>query len=89
MTGSNQSPAAEKVPRLPVELRSSNLAGVNYSQRTIEVIAVPYDEPAPVEYRGELWNESFARGSFEGLNSGRTRSVRTGTTISGALSGRS
>jgi phage head maturation protease len=67
VTGLNQSPAAEKAPRLPVELRSSNLAGVNYSQRTIEVIAVPYDEPAPVEYRGELWNESFARGAFDGI----------------------
>ena len=67
MTGLNQSPAAEKAPRLPVELRSSNVAGVNFAQRTIEVIAVPYDEPAPVEYRGELWNESFARGAFDGI----------------------
>jgi phage head maturation protease len=67
MTTLTQSPAAEIAPRSPVELRSSNLAGVNFAQRTIEVIAVPYDELAPVEYRGELWNESFARGAFDGI----------------------
>jgi hypothetical protein len=88
MTTLTQSPAAEIAPRSPVELRSSNLAGVNFAQRTIEVIAVPYDELAPVEYRGELWNESFARGAFDGLSGGRTRSGRTAIMISGALSGR-
>jgi HK97 family phage prohead protease len=50
-----------------VEFRSSNVAGVNFAQRTIELVAVPYDEEAAVEYRGEVWKESFARGAFDGI----------------------
>ena len=30
--------------------------------RTITVIVAPYDQPATVEYRGELWTEAFAPG---------------------------
>ena len=51
----------------PIEFRESVLAGVNFAQRIIEVIAVPYEEEAPVEYRGEMWREMFLRGSFEGI----------------------
>ena len=51
----------------PIEFRSSTVAGVNFAQRTIEIVAVPYEETAPVEYRGEVWNEVFLRGSFDGI----------------------
>lgn len=51
----------------PVEFRTSNVADVNRAQRIIEVIAVPYDEEAVIEYRGQLWRESFAPGSFDGI----------------------
>lgn len=64
----------ERVPG-PVEFRSSNVAGVNFAQRTIEVVAVPYEEPAPVEYRGEMWNELFVRGAFDGIEK-RSNPVR-------------
>lgn len=51
----------------PVEMREATLANVNFPQRMIEVIAVPYEQEAIVEYRGELWHESFERGSFDGI----------------------
>lgn len=62
-----QSPAGEEAPAAAVEFRSANVAGVNFAQRIIEVIAVPYEESAIVEYRSELWHESFARGAFDGI----------------------
>jgi phage head maturation protease len=58
----------EEIPeRAPIETRSATVGAVDYPQRTIEVIAVPYDQEALVEYRGELWRESFDRGSFDGV----------------------
>jgi HK97 family phage prohead protease len=59
--------APDDVAPAPIEFRSSAVAGVNFAQRVIEFIAVPYDESALVEYRGEMWNESFLPGSFDGL----------------------
>lgn len=75
MTDEAVSPAVEEAPEAPVEFRSSNVAGVNFKKRIIDLIAVPYDEEAPVEYRGELWNERFLRGAFEGIET-RTNPVR-------------
>lgn len=65
-------------PRAPIEFRDSKLAGVNFAQRTIELIVVPYEETALVEYRGELWNETFLRGSYDGIEKrpGRVRGNR-------------
>jgi HK97 family phage prohead protease len=69
---------SEDEPRAPIEYRDSKLAGVNYDQRTIELIVVPYDEVAVVEYRGELWNETFCRGAYDGIEKrpGRVRGNR-------------
>lgn len=75
MTDELVSPAVEEAPAAPVEFRSSNVAGVNFRERTIEVIAVPYEEEAPIEYRGEMWAERFLRGAFEGIET-RTNPVR-------------
>lgn len=75
MTELEASPVNQDAPVAPVEFRSSNVADVNITQRIIEVIAVPYDEEAPVEYRGEMWRESFARGAFDGIET-RTKAVR-------------
>ena len=61
------------MPMGPVELRESNLTGVKFAERIIELIAVPYDEEALVEYRQELWNESFARGAFDGIETRENR----------------
>lgn len=53
----------------PVEFRAANMTGVDVKQRIIEVIAVPYEEPAQIEYRGSFWSETFDRGSFDGIES--------------------
>jgi phage head maturation protease len=65
----------DETPRAPIEFRNSSVAGVNFAERTITVIAVPYEEEAPVEYRGEMWRERFLRGAFEGIET-RTNPVR-------------
>jgi len=61
------SPASAEVPAAPVEVRSSSVSSVNFAQRIIEFVAVPYGEEALVEYRGEMWNEAFEPGSFDGI----------------------
>lgn len=68
----------QEAPRAPIEFRDSTVTGVNFAQRIIELIVVPYEEPALVEYRGELWNESFMRGSYDGIEKrpGRVRGNR-------------
>lgn len=60
-------PDTERKLAPPVEFRESSVADVNRAQRRIEVIAVPYNEEGLVEYRGELWRESFDPGAFVGI----------------------
>lgn len=62
----------------PLEFRQATVTGVNFDQRIITLVAVPYEEEATVEYRGELWKESFLRGSFDGIegHEGRIRANR-------------
>jgi HK97 family phage prohead protease len=78
VTNESTSPAKEEAPRAPIEFRDSKLAGVNFAQRIIELVVVPYEETAVVEYRGELWNETFLRGSYDGIEKrpGRVRGNR-------------
>jgi HK97 family phage prohead protease len=40
---------------------------VNFAQRVITLVAVPYNAEAIIEYRGRLWKESFEPGSFDGI----------------------
>jgi phage head maturation protease len=57
----------EETPLAPVEFREATVAEVKFPQRVISILAVPYDETAIIEYRGELWEESFERGAFDGI----------------------
>jgi phage head maturation protease len=70
----------DETPRAPIEYRDaiSSVAGVNFAQRIIELVVVPYEESGLAEYRGELWNEQFMRGSFDGIEKrpGRVRGNR-------------
>lgn len=52
-----------------IEVRNqhSTLTDVDVKERIIEMVAVPYEEEAIVEYRSESWREVFTRGSFTGL----------------------
>lgn len=65
-------------PRYPIEERNADFAAVNYAKRIIEVVAVPYEQEAVVEYRGAIWREVFTRGAFDGLEKrpGRVRANR-------------
>ena len=59
----------------PIEFRSATIAEVKFVDRMVEVVAVPYEQEAVIEYRGEVWRESFVRGSFDGIETraGRVR----------------
>lgn len=52
--------------RGPIEYRAAALDGVDFGQRIITVVAAPYEQPAPVEYRGSVWLEVYHRSTFNG-----------------------
>ena len=54
---------------MEIEIRSTpaEVADVNVKQRIITVIAVPYEQPAQIHYRGEMWDEVFSRTAFSGI----------------------
>jgi HK97 family phage prohead protease len=54
--------------RAPVEWRAATVADVRYSDRIVEVVAVPYDEETVVEYQGRLITESVLPGAFDGVD---------------------
>lgn len=57
-----------QVPRRePVEFRSAQVAGVDFAERTIELIVVPYDEEAVVPWKDGIIRESVAPGAFVGI----------------------
>ena len=45
----------------------ADVLGVDQLARSLTVIVAPYDQPATVEYRGEIWTEAFAPGAFDSL----------------------
>lgn len=56
--------------RDPLELRyEATVDNVDFEQRIIEVIAVPYGQEAVIEYRGELMRETVDPGAFDGIES--------------------
>lgn len=40
---------------------------VDFKQRIIDIIAVPYEQEAEIRWRGEVWHEVFSRSSFDGI----------------------
>ena len=50
--------------RAPVEIRAAQIADVRYPERTIELLAVPYDQWADVVINDRVVKERFAPGSF-------------------------
>jgi HK97 family phage prohead protease len=52
----------------PIEIRKAGeVTDVNFPDRTIEMIVMPYDEPTFVEFRGRMVREIVAPGSFDGI----------------------
>jgi phage head maturation protease len=70
-----QTPAEVETPKGPLELRAAGIDGVDFAERVITVIAVPYEQPTKVMFRGALWNEYFERCSFDGIEK-RHRTIR-------------
>lgn len=62
--------------RSPIEYRSATVAEVNYAQRIITVIAVPYGEPAIVQYRNEYVEETHERGAYANLKNVRPGQIK-------------
>lgn len=45
----------------------ATLKDVDFKQRIISVLAVPWEQEGEVFWRGEWWKEVFSRGAFKGL----------------------
>lgn len=51
----------------PVEIRSATLTSVDFEERVIEILAVPYNEEAAVPYNGQMLLETISPGAFDGI----------------------
>jgi phage head maturation protease len=51
------------------------LTDIDRRQRIIELIAVPWGQPAEIFWRGDIWTEVFQRGAFDGIET-RSDSIR-------------
>lgn len=65
----------ERSANVPLETRDASISDINFAQRRIDLVAAPYEQMSqvPVMYRGELWDEVFERGAFEGIESRQDR----------------
>jgi HK97 family phage prohead protease len=57
-----------ELPTGPLEYRSAQTLEVRHAERTIDLLAVPYDEETEVSYRGRWIMESVAPGAFAGVS---------------------
>lgn len=61
--------------KAPIELRSAAVDNVDFAERIITVIAVPYEQPAEVRFNDDWWQEIFERGAFNGIETRQRLSV--------------
>ena len=52
-----------------IEIRAARQVGVSYPNRTIELVVMPYEDEALVEYKGRWITEICSRGAFDGVES--------------------
>jgi HK97 family phage prohead protease len=69
----------------------SVIADVSQRQRLIDLIVVPWDQEAEVQWLNDMWRETFVRGAFDGIqdHAGRIRVNREhtkGDTVGRAVS---
>lgn len=55
------------VDEVEVEFRSSEVVGVSFPKRTIELVVMPYEQEAVIEYRGRPVTEICSRGAYDGV----------------------
>jgi HK97 family phage prohead protease len=65
--------SSQRAAPAPVEERAATLDHVDFGQRILTLVAVPYEQPTPVEYRNEMWREVFSRAAFQGFDPARRR----------------
>lgn len=63
----------ERAGAMPVEERAAKIDNVNVAERILTVIAVPFEQPTQVPYRGEVWEEVFTRAAFHGFEPSKRR----------------
>lgn len=54
----------------------AEVLAVDFADRIVTVVVAPYEQPALVEYDGQIWEEVFSRGSFDGLNGTDPQRIR-------------
>jgi HK97 family phage prohead protease len=63
----NSTNAPNRTGNEPVEIRSAQVTNVDFTERIIEMIVVPYDQEAAVPYAGQMVVETVAPGAFNGI----------------------
>lgn len=58
-----------------VEIRSVQVADVDFPRRRIDLIVMPYEQPTRVSYRGRMITEVCSQGAYSGVEC-RTRQIR-------------
>jgi len=58
---------SDERPTGELEYRAATQRSVNFQQRIIELIVMPYDERSLVEHHGRMITESVAPGAFDGI----------------------
>lgn len=53
--------------RAPLEYRAATTLDVDFAERVIELIVMPYEQEAIVEHRGRLITEICMRGAYDGV----------------------
>lgn len=56
-----------------LEFRSAEPIGVNFPKRLIELVVMPYETEAIVEYHGRLVTEVVSRGAYDGVEKRTSR----------------
>jgi len=53
--------------KAPIEIRTAAINNIDFSERIVTAIAVPYEQRTTVPFRGELWEETVGSGAFDGI----------------------
>jgi phage head maturation protease len=64
-TGTDLMASTER--KAPVEIRSAAIDNIDFGERIVTAIAVPYEQRTVVPFRGELWEETVGSGAFDGI----------------------
>lgn len=58
----------EQLPAGELRFRTAEQVGVDYPNRIIELVVMPYEQEALVSHQGRMVREVFSRGAFDGIS---------------------